>query len=880
MPRLDPRLRTDEVCCIRWGTQDPFPPRLTAPSMLILLFKTSVVLATGTIVRAFYDRANFYSASVAIAQSNASLMVRLPSLVLPIPFKYYTHVSQILTNVALLGVSMSMLGLQRLFYGRLRPIEVEQLYEKAWFAITETCLAMTIFREEVGGWFLVMFVSLLIGKVWGWIGEGRVEILEQQPPANPRLFHAQLSISLLISSLFDFLMLQYAVNTVLRHARPNMMVMFAFEFAVLTVTSLSTAARYGISVFEANVIRKQVNERRAQIRRDRQQAQVEATRSQEPPGEAVHANTTTSEEDIDTMDIDPPGWEGKGRWIFYLDLTTGTLPTPHDQCKNSLTCRVDFLKLVLYLTFFCVLCMFYGMPIHIIRDVALTIRSFYKRITDFVRYRQATRDMNARYPDATPEEVAREDVCIICREDMRPWSQPAPPNDQPAGDQANNGAAASPVDERSRPKKLPCGHILHFACLRSWLERQQNCPTCRRPVLVPDTAIRTDAPNLTNQRARAQPQPQPQPHDIAAPAQLPGQVGQAGQNLVQAQNVYQFGPLRIAFGPRQGPQGPQQNNVAPALNQNAVIPVIGTLPRNGTPFARQGTQTRTVASFSPTTASSQLQQIEQQLMREINGLRLQHDQLYFVRALQGELVRLRLSQTSSGAVDAGPVPGSSSQNATPMPIIEPGTPVFTSNRELQSTYPNHQHLPTGMTIPEGWAVLPLRPLSGSPASNPEDAQPSSIGSMTRASHTSTTIPVDSRGTPETTAVDGGVPATEPLNVASPLSLHSDIGSAQLTTGGVNSDSSHAMTSRPSHVGVETPAADLSQSVPNLPNRDSDPAVSQDESTTKSSEVRAFDAGSDATGAANELFAESSAEGHRDKGKGKAATIEDIAEDVN
>lgn len=225
---------------------------------------------------------------------------------------------------------MFMLGLQRIFYGRLRPIEVEQLYEKAWFAITETCLAMTIFREEVGGWFLVMFVSLLIGKVWAWIGEGRVEILEQQPPANPRLFHAQLSVSLLISSLFDSLMLQYAVNTVLRHARPNMMVMFAFEFAVLTVTSISTGARYGISVFEASVIRKQIHERRAQMRRERQQAQVESARSQEVPNEAIHTDDTMAEEDIDTLDFDPPGWESKGRWIFYLDLVTGTSLGSHD----------------------------------------------------------------------------------------------------------------------------------------------------------------------------------------------------------------------------------------------------------------------------------------------------------------------------------------------------------------------------------------------------------------------------------------------------------------------------------------------------------------------------------------------------------------------
>ena len=91
---------------------------------------------------------------------------------------------QILTNVCLLAVGFLLFWLQRLLYGPLRPIETEQLYEKAWFAVTETCLAMTIFRGELGAWFLVMFVSLLVGKVWGWIGEGRVEFLEQQPPAD------------------------------------------------------------------------------------------------------------------------------------------------------------------------------------------------------------------------------------------------------------------------------------------------------------------------------------------------------------------------------------------------------------------------------------------------------------------------------------------------------------------------------------------------------------------------------------------------------------------------------------------------------------------------------------------------------------------------
>ena len=195
-----------------------------------------------------------------------------------------------------------MLGLQRLCFGTFRPSEIEQLYEKAWFAITETCLAMTIFREEVGAWFFVMFVALICGKVWGWIGEGRIEIVGQQPPANPRLFHARLSLSLFISTLFDILMLRYCIRTVLLQARPNMMVMFAFEFAVLTTISLSIVGRYMILLYEMAVIKGQVSAKRARIRL---------------------VDSSITEEDIDSMDIDVPGWEEKGRYVFYLDLLTG-----------------------------------------------------------------------------------------------------------------------------------------------------------------------------------------------------------------------------------------------------------------------------------------------------------------------------------------------------------------------------------------------------------------------------------------------------------------------------------------------------------------------------------------------------------------------------
>jgi E3 ubiquitin-protein ligase synoviolin len=229
----------------------------------------------------------------------------------------------------LLVYSSFIYALTRLFFGPLRAVEVEQLTERAWFAITETCLAMTIFREEIGAWFLVMFVALVTGKVWGWIGDGRVEVLEQQPPANPRLFHLRLSVSLSLSFFYDIFILRYAVNTVIQLARPNMMVMFLFEFAVLATCSWRTAARYALSLTENNIQEKQkrqrLAERREQVRQERADI-IQRREAAEAAGEEVDTQEPLpSEDDIEEWDIEVPGWAAKGEYILWLDLFTGKL---------------------------------------------------------------------------------------------------------------------------------------------------------------------------------------------------------------------------------------------------------------------------------------------------------------------------------------------------------------------------------------------------------------------------------------------------------------------------------------------------------------------------------------------------------------------------
>ncbi|KAK2017878.1 hypothetical protein LZ32DRAFT_600220 [Colletotrichum eremochloae] len=674
----------------------------------------STALAASVVVSAFHQRANFYSAMVYLAQSNFCLLV--------------------LVNFIYLIYGTLIYGLQRLLYGPLRQVEVEQLSEKAWFAITETCLAMTIFREEIGAWFLVMFTALVTGKVWGWIGDGRVEVLEQQPPANPGLFHTRLSLSLLLSLVYDVWLLRYTVTTVIQQARPNMMVMFLFEFAVLATCSARTGIRYMVSVMEQNIVKTQtrhrLEERRRQVREEREeilrQREHDGGTSSEDQPDLPH------EEDIDEMDIEVPGWEAKGQWILILDLVA------------------DCVKLAIYLVFFGILLTFYGLPIHIMRDLFMTARSVIKRGSALWRYRKAVEDMN-KYPDATQEELAREDTCIICREEMRPWDP-------------NNGAV-----ERIRPKKLPCGHILHFGCLKSWLERQQVCPTCRSPVVNTNTNNQHENAAAPQNReamfariglggpGAAPPAPgvQQQPADNAAgvapmaqPAQQPPRNGAA--------RVFQLGPIRLGFA--------QGENMQQLAQQMGVPPeAIPTPLAQGAPAGPFTPAVQTPGGNNMSAIRQQILQLEHMIQREVVSLQSMHQELQTLQLLTAELGRIRQLQQQSEQAQNAPLNGALAPNAVntahsqqiPLPAmplsqlpIHPGLrvngPVVTRHgaaNHWNAIPAGSSELPEGVVIPPGWSLLPLQRIEGAPGSQPfPEPTPSVTGENIQLSEPTASVP--------------------------------------------------------------------------------------------------------------------------------------------
>ncbi|KAJ2722601.1 hypothetical protein GGI07_003188 [Coemansia sp. Benny D115] len=82
-----------------------------------------------------------------------------------------------------------------------------------------------------------------------------------------------------------------------------------------------------------------------------------------------------------------------------------------------------------------------------IRSIASKL---YRKARKLAAFRNAVTSMKCRFPDASKEDIVRfNDRCSICREVLM------------------------------TAKKLPCDHLFHRSCLRSWLVRHLSCPTCR-----------------------------------------------------------------------------------------------------------------------------------------------------------------------------------------------------------------------------------------------------------------------------------------------------------------------------------------------------------------------------------------------------------------
>jgi len=321
--------------------------------------------------------------------------------------------------------------LTNIFLGGLRLVEAEGLGDFFRWNITEMCLALTMFRSELSVESGILFLFLVLGKCLHWVVENRESHLRMTKDAIspvttgiwkgfPRLDRQHLGLMGLIQVLLllDAVAVVHCIQNVATQG-PSVLLLFGFESAVLLVTGMSLTLLWNLHVLDGFL--HYLHE------------------SKLPFGDLLHA------------------WKDrKATFIFAIEV------------------QAQAAKFVFYCAFFAIVFTYYGLPIHLFREVYVSFQQLKKRLMAFSKYRKLVRSMN-KYPSPTAEQIG-EECCIICRDTM------------------------SVQDSKELPG---CGHIFHSSCLREWLVQQQTCPTCRADISVMETRLQRTA-STQQQRERQQ----------------------------------------------------------------------------------------------------------------------------------------------------------------------------------------------------------------------------------------------------------------------------------------------------------------------------------------------------------------------------------------
>jgi E3 ubiquitin-protein ligase synoviolin len=249
-----------------------------------------------------------------------------------------------------------------IFLGTLTALETQAVREMIIHGLVETCLALTIFRSDLGPRVFSLFFALMFTKLFHWIASPRVESISWQHHV-PAFDKFRLAAFLIFLAFVDSWAAWQCVEKVWV-AGPSVLILFAFEFSILLVAALGELCRFVIVLIDNG-----------------------------------YGGT----------------WEAKSNVLFYVELAS------------------DFARLCLLITLFGVISTFFGVPLHLFRELYLTFNTLRQRVVRFFRYRKLVRNLHDRFPYATEQELdAADRQCIICREEML------------------------------NAKKLPCNHLFHL----------------------------------------------------------------------------------------------------------------------------------------------------------------------------------------------------------------------------------------------------------------------------------------------------------------------------------------------------------------------------------------------------------------------------------
>ena len=411
--------------------------------------------------------------------------------------------------------------------GGLRPAETEHISENMRWNITETCIALTIFRSEVDVNMAGMFLTLVFMKCMHWAAElrgGHLRMTEEvfffvDPPTSNEARQDDAdagnatqeddnggsggrSLSSSSGKWLGTILLVLTPKPIALSAQtlyyrcpriPFAQVKFlSLVYTLLLVDCMAmahcglTVAAQGPSVhilfgFEAAILTTSALSTLATYGLHVTDGWITVLHHLADPNYHIHGLGLYH--DVVPEQMPPVDEDGNAP----AAAAAAAAAAPHASaarriverissswrdCRATLSFTIELaahaLRFLFYLMFFAIVFTYYGMPINIFREVYVSYQQLRQRLTSFANYRRLTANMNERFEavrsDEELDELGR--TCIIC------WDA---------------------MDARGGCKKLPgCGHCFHGHCLREWLVQQQSCPTCRGDIQANEARARTE----------------------------------------------------------------------------------------------------------------------------------------------------------------------------------------------------------------------------------------------------------------------------------------------------------------------------------------------------------------------------------------------------
>lgn len=343
----------------------------------------------------------------------------------------------ILTVFAILNSAVIWKLSSSLLFGDLRVIEYEHIFERLPFTIINTVFMSSMFHNQ--DFFTVTLFGLLLlyMKVFHWILKDRLEALLQsihESTTLKDLICTRFTFNLILLATFDYQIVSGCVKNSLNNsfgASTSVHLIVGMEFAMLLIDLMNLAMHTSLNFYEFYRTQSAF------------QSSTEGSDTDD---------TDESNEDEDTNEASFAGLEGKFMYERAIDVFTRFLKTLL-HALMLIPFRLSFL---------------------LIKDVFWDVFTLSQNVSTLWRIWQNNKQLDDKLKTMSPEELSETDnICIVCMDEL-------------CAD-LEHVLQSSDHDKaikkgKYKPKRLPCGHVLHLFCLKNWMERSQTCPICRLPV--------------------------------------------------------------------------------------------------------------------------------------------------------------------------------------------------------------------------------------------------------------------------------------------------------------------------------------------------------------------------------------------------------------